>query len=254
MVVPRFTASKLSRELQRGGCRDLQSNCECASWFEMRLKERLCIEGSNVPKSIEPHQCFGRRFIPFSIEDLCETIEWRTRFEDIMFGQQDEIPILHNSKTTKSKTMFRSIFSFAGAVVFATALFINATDSQGQEYSLTIEATSAVTEGLTTYRFYVDMNDATDRMSAVFGNDEYPLEFNAPEACSTVHSTRVGMPRNQPRIFGCVSRIGRRHLRHRRTGRPCFGVRHCGAADPAVVEDAGQPITPFSSPMGRRLC
>jgi hypothetical protein len=33
-----------------------------------------------------------RRFIPFSIEVLCETIEWRTRFEDIMFGRQAEIP------------------------------------------------------------------------------------------------------------------------------------------------------------------
>ena len=48
------------------------------------------------------------------------------------------------------------------------------------QYTMTVEATPAVTAGLTTYRFYVDMQDATDRMSAVFGNDQSHLLINAP--------------------------------------------------------------------------
>ena len=39
------------------------------------------------------------------------------------------------------------------------------------QYDLTVEPSPAVQEGLTTYRFYVNMADATDRMSAVYGND-----------------------------------------------------------------------------------
>ena len=33
----------------------------------------------------------------------------------------------------------------------------------------------------TTYRFYVNAEDATDKISAVFGNDEYPLVLNTPD-------------------------------------------------------------------------
>ena len=33
----------------------------------------------------------------------------------------------------------------------------------------------------TTYRFYVNAEDATDKFSAVFGNDQAPLVINTPE-------------------------------------------------------------------------
>ena len=46
---------------------------------------------------------------------------------------------------------------------------------------MTVEASPAVTPGSTTYRFYVDMQDATDRMSAVFGNDQASLLVNTPD-------------------------------------------------------------------------
>ena len=57
------------------------------------------------------------------------------------------------------------------------------------DYSLTVEATPAVAlEGATTYRFYVNMMSAGDRMSAVFGNSTTPLvvgvdegTFNTPQ-------------------------------------------------------------------------
>ena len=48
------------------------------------------------------------------------------------------------------------------------------------QYTLTVEATPAVTAGITKYRFYVDMVDPTDRLSAVFGNDQASLLVNTP--------------------------------------------------------------------------
>ena len=48
-------------------------------------------------------------------------------------------------------------------------------------YTLTVEsATSQYVVGHTVYRFYVDMTDVTDRMSAVFGNNQDPLIINTP--------------------------------------------------------------------------
>ena len=48
------------------------------------------------------------------------------------------------------------------------------------QYTLTVEATPAVTAGLTNYRFYVDMVNPSDRLSAVFGNDQASLIVNTP--------------------------------------------------------------------------
>ena len=50
------------------------------------------------------------------------------------------------------------------------------------DFSLTVEATPAVAvENATTYRFYVNMMEAGDRMSAVFGNSAKPLVVEVPE-------------------------------------------------------------------------
>ncbi|MDA1243294.1 MAG: hypothetical protein O2947_09090, partial [Bacteroidetes bacterium] len=39
------------------------------------------------------------------------------------------------------------------------------------QYPLVVESSPAVGTGGTVYRFYVQMQDPTDRMSAVYGND-----------------------------------------------------------------------------------
>ena len=49
------------------------------------------------------------------------------------------------------------------------------------QYDLSIESSPAVQEGLTTYRFYVNMADATDRMSAVFGDEVDNLFVYTPD-------------------------------------------------------------------------
>ena len=50
----------------------------------------------------------------------------------------------------------------------------------GVAYPLVVEASPAVGAGGTVYRFYVQMQDASDRMSVVFGNDQESLLVNTP--------------------------------------------------------------------------
>ncbi|MDE0722432.1 MAG: hypothetical protein OSB28_03890, partial [Flavobacteriales bacterium] len=50
------------------------------------------------------------------------------------------------------------------------------------QYSLTIESSEALfVPGNTVYRFYVNLADASDKFSAVFGNDQDPLVINSPD-------------------------------------------------------------------------
>ena len=49
------------------------------------------------------------------------------------------------------------------------------------QYNLTIEQSAPAAAPGTVYRFYVEANDDTDKMSAVFGNDQDPLVFSTPD-------------------------------------------------------------------------
>ena len=62
------------------------------------------------------------------------------------------------------------------------------------QYSMTVESTPAVGAGGTVYRFYVNMSDPTDRMSAVFGNDQSQTCTSTPrKGYLTVHTILHGM-------------------------------------------------------------
>ena len=63
--------------------------------------------------------------------------------------------------------------------LFAMLLLGAGVTSYGQ-YDLTIEEFNVGFLG-TTYRFYVNAEDPSDKLSAVFGNNEFPLEFNTPD-------------------------------------------------------------------------
>ena len=55
------------------------------------------------------------------------------------------------------------------------------TSISAQDYSLTVESSPAVhVPGNTVYRFYVNLTDASDKFSAVFGNDQDNLVINTP--------------------------------------------------------------------------
>ena len=49
------------------------------------------------------------------------------------------------------------------------------------QYTLTVTSEAAAGAPGMVYRFYVDMQDPTDRMSAVFGNDQASLLVNTPD-------------------------------------------------------------------------
>ena len=57
--------------------------------------------------------------------------------------------------------------------VFVAALLTFCAGFDGlSQYNLTIEQSAPAAAPGTVYRFYVEANDATDKMSAVFGNDQ----------------------------------------------------------------------------------
>ena len=112
---------------------------------------------------------------------------------------------------------------------------------------IVVEATPGVGEGISVYRFYVQMQDATDRMSAVFGNDEANLTVNTPLVRSAARSTRAGM------LLASTLRSCLWFQTWRMNvcddwllDGPASTSGIAGAADPSVVEDASQPITPYN--------
>ena len=115
-----------------------------------------------------------------------------------------------------------------------------------QQYDLSVEASPAVQEGLTTYRFYVNMEDATDRMSAVFGNNEFPLEITTPDGAfnSGFNSSWSASGINPAFIPTFPELVDDSYATIGLDG-PASTSGLTSAADPSLVEDAGQPITPF---------
>ncbi|MED5317577.1 MAG: hypothetical protein VX758_00410, partial [Bacteroidota bacterium] len=114
------------------------------------------------------------------------------------------------------------------------------------QYTMTVEDTPAVTAGLTTYRFYVDMQDATDRMSAVFGNDQANLFVNTPGGAfnSPFNSSWNASGINPAFLPVFPDLADDTYATIGLTG-PASTSGIAGAADPSIVEDATQQITPF---------
>ncbi|MBM72112.1 MAG: hypothetical protein CL847_04955, partial [Crocinitomicaceae bacterium] len=139
-------------------------------------------------------------------------------------------------------------------IFFATALcciFSLNFNSISAQYSLTVESSVPTSALGTTYRFYVNMSDASDRMSAVFGNNESPLDISVPSGAfssgfnaswSAAGINPAFLPFFPDMADDTYATIGL-------TG-PAASSGIAGAADPSVVEDDGQPITPFFTTNG----
>ena len=131
-------------------------------------------------------------------------------------------------------------------LTLAFSLFLGVQPSIFSQYTLTIESSSpAVTAG-TVYRFYVDMTDPTDRMSAVFGNDQDNLEISAPAGVfnSTYNASWSASGINEAFLPVFPEMADDSYATIGLDG-PASSSGIVGAADPSVVEDASQPITPF---------
>ena len=114
------------------------------------------------------------------------------------------------------------------------------------QYTLTVESsTPAVVPG-TVYRIYVDMQDATDRMSAVYGNNGDILSLSAPDgvynttynaswSASGIVSAFLPMfPEMADDTYATIGLEG-----------PASESGIPNSVDPSLVEDSSQPITPF---------
>ena len=61
----------------------------------------------------------------------------------------------------------------------------DSTDVIQSAYPLIVEASPSVQAGLTVYRFYVQLENETDRMSAIFGDDQVALQVRHQRGHST---------------------------------------------------------------------
>ncbi|MDA0729786.1 MAG: hypothetical protein O3C18_08865, partial [Bacteroidetes bacterium] len=114
------------------------------------------------------------------------------------------------------------------------------------QYPLVVESSPAVGTGGTVYRFYVQMQDPTDRMSAVYGNNDATFAVEAPAGVfnSPFNSSWNASGINPAFLPVFPDMADDTYATIGLTG-PASTSGIVGAADPSVVEDSSQPITPF---------
>ena len=109
------------------------------------------------------------------------------------------------------------------------------------QYSLTVEASAPAdpTTPGTVYRFYVNANDATDKMSAVFGNDQANLIISTPEGIfnSSFNSGWNAAGINPLFLTSFPSLADDSYATIGLTG-PASTTGPAGSADPSLVEDS----------------
>ncbi len=106
------------------------------------------------------------------------------------------------------------------------------------QYSLTVESTPAVNVEGTVYRFYVNANDPTDKISAVFGNDQSNLVINAPDGIfnSTFNASWNASGINAA-FLGAFPELAEDSYATIGLEGPASSSGLDGAADPSIVED-----------------
>ena len=100
--------------------------------------------------------------------------------------------------------------------------------------------------GMTTYRLYVTLPDEGDRMSAVFGNDENGLLVEVPSgAFNSTLNTSWNASGINPAFLPAFPELASDTYATIGLDGPASASGLEGTADPSVVEDPNQPITPF---------
>lgn len=118
-------------------------------------------------------------------------------------------------------------------------------EAVADEYPLTVSASPAVGDGGTVYRFYVTMENETDQMSAVFGNNVQGLVVHAPSGVfnSVFNSSWNASGINPAFLSAFPELVDDTYATIGLTG-PAAASGIVGAADPSYIEDS-QPILPF---------
>ena len=118
--------------------------------------------------------------------------------------------------------------------------------ARAADYTLTVTSAPAAGAPGMVYRFYVDMQDATDRMSAVFGNDQASLLVNTPDgAFNSAFNSSWNASGINPAFLPVFPELADDSYATIGLMGPASTSGIAGAADPSVVEDATQPITPY---------
>ena len=127
------------------------------------------------------------------------------------------------------------------AAVLGCCAFLFGLQSWGQ-YDLTIEQSAPAAAPGTVYRFYVEANDPSDKISAVFGNDQMPLVFSTPDGIfnSALNSAWNASGIN-PALFGFFPDLQDDSFATIGLDGPAAMVP--GAEDPSLVQDASLPTT-----------
>ena len=106
------------------------------------------------------------------------------------------------------------------------------------QYSLTVESSPAVGAGGTVYRFYVNAQDDTDKLSAVFGNDQAHLVITTP---SNIFNSPMNASWNasgvNPAFFAFFPDLADDSYATIGLEGPAATSGLAGAADPSLVED-----------------
>ena len=113
-------------------------------------------------------------------------------------------------------------------------------------YGMTVMAYPAVTPGHTTFRMYADMVNADDRMSAVYGNNESFMNVNAPMGAlnNSLNGSWNASGLNAGTLMVFPELVDDSYATIGLSG-PASESDLPSAADPSLVQDPNQAITPF---------
>ncbi len=129
----------------------------------------------------------------------------------------------------------RTNICLAFMALFALVPFTGA----NAQYSLTVESSPAVGAGGTVYRFYVNSQDSSDKMSAVFGNDLANLVISTP---SNIFNSPMNASWNasgiNPAFLGFFPDLADDSYATIGLEGPAATSGLSGAADPSLVEDS----------------
>ena len=113
-------------------------------------------------------------------------------------------------------------------------------------YTLTVESSPSVLPDKTVHRFYVNTTDASDRVSAVFGNNEKELRVDAPAGVFNSTFNNSWNPSGvNPALFGLYPELADDTYATVGLSGPASLSPNNGALDASLVQDVDQPITPF---------
>lgn len=113
-------------------------------------------------------------------------------------------------------------------------------------YSLIVESSPAVNSNLSTFRFYVQLNDQSDLLTAVFGYDEFPLSVIASEGVfNSGYNTSWSASGINPAFYNVAPELVDDTYATIGLTTSAESSEITGLQDPSIVEDQSQQISPF---------